>query len=166
MCMCLWASSDIEPEENPIEWHEATLNELIQKYLRLADSFDASNIFIVESNIKFGRLNHIEGIIMSKTPKTRQEHILYKEFIDSKRTIDMLINPDKFKAKPPPVKELLPVRPFRIEPINTPVYKVKDDKNKKKYRSVLIITRSDTTGFMAKRVVTQYLDETPGPDQE
>jgi len=151
----MWPTGDIEPEEAPMEWHEATLEELIEKYLRLADSFDASNIFIVESNIKFGKLNHIEGIILSKTPKTRREKYLYKQFLQAQRTIDILINPDKFKAVPPPVKELLPVRPFRIEPIYTPVYKVNDDKNKKKYRSVLIITRSDTTGFTAKHLEIQ-----------
>ena len=164
--MCLWPTGDIEPEEAPTEWREASLEELIEEYLRLADSFDASNIFIVESNIKFGRLNHIERIILSKKPKTKREKILYKKFRQAKRIIDILINPDKFKAKPPPVHTLPPVRPFRIEPIYTPVYKVKDDKNKKKYRSVLIITRSDTTGFVAKRIISQYLDETPGPDQE
>ena len=167
--MCIWpAYSDARAQEEiNIEWRYANLDELIEEYLRLADSFDASNIFIVESNINFGKLNNIERLILSKTPKTTRDKILYKRFRQAKRTIDLLINPDKFKAVTP-VKELVPVRPFRIEPIHTVVYKVKDDKNKKKYRSVLIITRSDTTGFMAKRVLSvnnQYLEELPGPSQ-
>jgi hypothetical protein len=161
----MWPTGDIEPEETPIEWRESTLEELIEKYLRLADSFDASNIFIVESNVKFGKLNHIERIILSKTPKTKREKFLYKQFLQARRTIDMMINPDKFKVAPRPAHTLPPVRPFRIEPIIAAVYKVKDDKNKKKYRSVLIISRSDTTGFTAKRVVNQNLEELPGPSQ-
>jgi hypothetical protein len=157
--MCMWATGDIEPEETPIEWRESTLEELIEDYLRLADSFDAANIFIVESNVKFGRLNHIERIILSKKPKTKEEKILYKRFLQARRKIDMMINPDKFKVAPRPAHTLPPVRPFRIEPIIAPVYKVKDDKNKKKYRSVLIISRSDTTGFTAKHLEIENQDQ-------
>ena len=153
--MCLWPRGffPATPEEIPIEIraHDATLDELIKEYMNLADNFDAANIFLSESNIKFGRLNYIEKFILSKTPLTNAQKVLYREFLEYKRTIDLLVLPDKFKPKQSPSKKaLVPVAP------NYPViYKVKDDKNKKKYRSVLIITRSDTTGFTAKHLEIQ-----------
>jgi hypothetical protein len=120
------------------------LTGLILEYIRLSRLFDASNIYDADLNIPFGRLNYIEQLILSKDSKN---HKLFAHFLSAKANIDLLMNgvqvPSEASVEPNVKAHVAPV----IES-----YKVKEDHNKKKYRSVLTITRTDTTGFEAMRM--------------
>lgn len=161
--MCMW---EYEEEENinPLEFYQLTLIQRINKYIYIAESFDETTIFAIELNAKFGHLLYLENIIKKSSPKTSDEKIMYKKFLKCRRHIDLLINPDKFKTKPAVVVEYKRT-PFQIKPINTALYKVNDDKNKKKYKSILIITRSDTTGIEIKKI-QEEVSEAPEVSEE
>jgi hypothetical protein len=146
--MCLGSLLDEFDDEIEVYHEDDSLKSLIKKYLRLADFFNSENVFILESNIKFGRLNNLEHIIMSKRPKTKVDLILYDLFLEKKRYIDSLIITPKSKIQ----ANVVPLpKTDDVEPLNT-IIKVKKDKSKKKYRSALVITRSDTTGFSAAKM--------------
>ena len=144
--MC-WPSvwpEDMTPEHHiGLQAPSTDLTALILEYIRLSRRFDASNIFDAELNIAFGRLNYIEQLILSKEPK---KHKLFANFSDAKSMIDLLINPNEPKAVLP-----VAVKTVTFEAPQVTSYKVKNDSNKKKYRSVLVVTRTDTTGFEAMR---------------
>ena len=151
--MCFWASNT--PVINPIEIRDLTLPELIVNYINLAETFDIDNVFLIESNPKFGNLLQLERQISSMKAITIKEKIMYKEFLKCKKSIDNMILPTKNKKKEVKV-EIIEVKPIQIKPINTALYKMKVDKNQKKYRSVLIITRDDTMGLEIKKKLTIY----------
>ena len=142
--MCLWSSDT--PVIEPTDIRGITLTELIVNYINLAETFDINNVFLVESNPKFGNLLHLEYQITSMKAITSKEKMLYREFLKSKKFIDEMVLPTKHKKKEVKM-EIIEVVPIQIKPIDTALYKMKVDKNQKKYRSVLIITRDDTMGL-------------------
>lgn len=134
------------------------LLDLIREYLYIADMFDASNIYDFDLNIQFGRLNYLEKCILSKKAKTKLEIGLYSHFQKEKLRIDSLINPVK------PVQIEKPREITKKKQTLVSVYNVKEDQNKKKYRSVLVITRTDTTGFEAMKFnCSPMWDSNPRP---
>ena len=149
--MCLWASNT--PVINPIEIRDLTLAELIVNYINLAETFDSDNVFLIESNPKFGNLLQLERQISSMKAITIKEKVMYKEFLKCKKSIDKMILPTKHKKKEVKV-EIIEVKPIQIKPINTALYKMKVDKNQKKYRSVLIIRRDDIMGLEIEKKLT------------
>jgi hypothetical protein len=84
---------------------------------------------------------------------TIKEKVMYKEFLKCKKSIDKMILPTKHKKKEVKV-EIIEVKPIQIKPINTALYKMKVDKNQKKYRSVLIIRRDDIMGLEIEKKLT------------
>jgi len=120
---------------------------LMRQYISIAKTFDASNVYLIESNIEFGRLNHIEKVIIEVQKNKTTE--LYMQFLRAKRHIDLLINPE---APAAPVAKTEPRARAKVHPIG--LYGVKIDYNKKKYRSVLVVTRTDFTGFEATKIPT------------
>lgn len=132
---------------NHVGFHIASDNllNLIREYLYIADMFDASNVFDSDLNIQFGRLNYLEQCIMAKKAKTKLEIGLFSHFKKEKLRIDSLINPAVQINKPNEIK--------KKKQTLVSIYNVKEDQTKKKYRSVLVITRTDTTGFEAMKQV-------------
>jgi hypothetical protein len=149
--MCLWSSDT--PVINPIDIRDITLAELIINYINLAESFDINNVFLIESNPKFGKLLHLEYKINSMKAITSKEKVLYREFLKSKKIIDEMVLPTKHKKKEVKM-EIIEVVPIQIKPIDTALYKMKVDKNQKKYRSVLIIIRDDIMGLEIEKKLT------------
>ena len=149
--MCLWTPWPIEDSIEFYVVHDDSLDDLLEKYIRLSDFFDASNIFLSESNIKFGRLNYIEGLILAKKPITKRQKELYKIFVACKTKIDTLINP----KEPEEAKEVPKNEPQkRIDIIDNNVTLYKMNKTIRKYTSVLTVTRSDIHGFEATKLST------------
>jgi hypothetical protein len=117
---------------------------LIETYLQLAYSFDVDSVFLSETNIDFGKFNHLESVIASMTPRTKSQHELFAEFKKWKRRIDQMIIPKTKPTKAPGEKN-------EYKKTLNVVYATKVDVNKKKYRSVLVIVSTDATGFAAAK---------------
>jgi hypothetical protein len=129
-----------EPERT---YSRDTLDYFIGEYLQIAYSFDVNNVFLSESNVDFGKLNQLEKVISSMTPISSHQKDLFDEFRRMKRIIDHMILPKQ--------KKNTHLKSSKVSAFTEKLYCIKKDQNKKKYRSVLIITRSDTTGIEIHR---------------